>query len=106
MHPCICIYRCKGIHFLLCVIDIYSKYTWVISLKDKNSTTIPNAFQKILDGPGRKPNKIWVDKGSKYYNRSMKSWLQDNYIEMYLIHKEGKSVVAERFIRTLKEQHF
>ena len=52
------IYICKGIHFLLCVIDIYSKYTWVISLKDKNSTTITNAFQKILDGLGRKPNKI------------------------------------------------
>ena len=106
MHPCICIYRCKGTHFLLCIIDIYSKYTWVISLKDRNSTTITNAFQKILDGPGPKPNKIWVDKGSKYCNRSMKSWLQDNDIEMYLIHKEGKSVVAERFIRTLKEQHF
>ena len=58
MHPCICIYRCKGIHFLMCVIDIYSKYIWVISLKDKTSTTITNAFQKILEGPGRKPNKI------------------------------------------------
>ena len=47
-----------------------------------------------------KPNKIWVDKDSKVYNRSIKFWLQDNNIEMYSTHNEGKSVVAERFIRT------
>ena len=51
---------------------------------------------------GLKPNKTWVDKGSKFYNNSFKKWLEDNDIEMYLIHNEGKSVVAERFIRTLK----
>ena len=50
----------------------------------------------------RKPNKIWVDKDSGFYNNSFKKWLQDNNIEMYSTHNEGKSVVAERFIRTLK----
>ena len=45
---------------------------------------------------------MWVDKGSEFYNRSMKSWLQDNNMEMYSMHNEGKSVVAERFIRTLE----
>ena len=50
----------------------------------------------------RKPSKIWVDKGSEFYNNSFKKWLKDNDIEMYSIHNEGKSVVAERFIRTLK----
>ena len=59
-------------------------------------------FKKILDNSKRKLNKIWVDKGSKFYNRSMKSWLEKNYIEMYSRHNEGKSVVAERFITTLK----
>ena len=59
-------------------------------------------FQKILKEPNRKPNKIWVDKGSEFDNSSFKKWLKDNDIEMYLIHNEGKSVVAERFIRTLK----
>ena len=54
----------KGFIFLLCVIDIFSKYAWVIPLKDKKGVTITNAFQKILDKSGRKPNKIWVDKGS------------------------------------------
>ena len=92
----------KRIRFLLCVIDIFSKYGCVVHLKDKAGVTIINAFQKILDESGQKPNIIWVDKGSEFYNRSMKSWLQGNNIEMYSTHNEGKSVVAERFIRTLK----
>ena len=60
--------------------------------------TITKTFQVILDEVNH-INKIWIDKGSKLYNRSMKSWLQDNGIEMYSTHNEGKSVVAERFIR-------
>ena len=67
-------------------------------------------FKKILNDSarrqsqsnGRKPNKIYVNKGSEFYNSSFKKWLKDNDIEMYSIHNEGKSVVAERFIRTLK----
>ena len=61
-------------------------------------------FKKILDNSNRKLNKIWVDKGSEFYNSSFKKWLKDNDIEMYSIHNEGKSVVAERFIRTLKNK--
>ena len=94
----------KGIRFLLCVIDIFSKYAWVIPLKDKRVITITNAFQKILNDFNRKPNKIWVDKGSKFYNRSMKSFSQNNDIEMYSTQNEGKSAIAERFIRTLKNK--
>ena len=82
----------------MCFINICSKYTWVIPLKDKKAITITNAFQKILDESNRKSNKIWVDKGSEFYNTSMKSFLQNNVIEMYSIHNEGKSVIAERFI--------
>ena len=66
----------KGFRFLLCVIDIYSKYACVIPLKDKKGITITNAFQKILKESNRKANKIWVDKGIEFYNRSMKSWLE------------------------------
>ena len=91
----------KGFKFLLSVIDIYSKYAWVIPLKDKIGSTITNAFQKVLDGSNRKPNKICVDKSSKLHNRSMKSWLEKNATEMHSIHNEGKSVVAKRFIRNL-----
>ena len=92
----------KGFRFLLCVFDIFSKYAWVVSFKNKKGITITDAFQKTLDDSKRKPNKIWVDKGSEFYNNSFKKWLKDNDIEMYSIHNEGKSVVAERFIRTLK----
>ena len=96
----------KGFRFSLCVIDIFSKYAWVVPLKDKKGITITNAFQKILKESNRKPNKIWVDKGSKFYYSSFKKWLKDNDIEMYSIHNEGKSVVAEMFIRTLKTKTY
>ena len=72
----------KGYRFLLRVIDIFSKYAWVIPLKDKKGVSIVNAFQKILKESDRKPNKIWVDKGSEFYNSSFKKWLKDNDIEM------------------------
>ena len=54
----------KGFRFLLCVIDIFSKYAWVIPLKDKKGISIVNGFQKIIDDSKRRPNKIWIDKGS------------------------------------------
>ena len=75
-----------------------------IPLKDKKGITITNAFQKILEESNRKPNKIWAHNGSAFYNRSMKSWLEKNNIEMYSTHNEGKSIVAERFIRTIKNK--
>ena len=78
---------------MLCVIDIFSKYACIVPLKDKKVVSIVNAFQSIFKKSNRKPNKIWVDK-----------WLRDNDIEMYSTHNEGKSVVAERIIRTLKNK--
>ena len=94
----------KRIRFLLCVIDRFSRYAWDVPLNDTKGAIIVNAFQNILNDSKRKPNKIWVDKGSEFYNRSMKSWLGKNDIELYSTHNEGKSVVAERFIRTLKSR--
>ena len=94
----------KEFNFSSCVIDIYSKYSWVVALKGKKGNTISNAFQKVLKESNRKPNKILVDKDSEFYNRSMKSWLEKNDVEIYSMHNEGKSVVAERFIRTLKNK--
>ena len=94
----------KGIKYLLCVIDLFSKYAFVVPLKDKKGISIVNAFQSILNKSKRKPNKIWVDKGSEFYNASFKKWLQDNDIIMYSTNNEGKSVVAERFVRTLKSK--
>ena len=95
----------KGIKYLLCAIDLFSKYAWVIPLNDKEGTSIVNAFQKIISKE-RKPNKIWVDQGCEFYNQSFKDFLKINNIEMYSTFNEGKSVVAERFIRTLKNKIF
>ena len=95
----------KRMKYLLCAIDIFSKYAWVVPLKDKRGISIVNAFQKIIS-EGRKPNKIWVDQGSEFYNKSFKDFLKINNIEMYSIYNEGKSAVAERFIRTLKNKIF
>ena len=71
----------KGIRFLLCVIDIFSKYAWVIPLKDKKCITITNASQNFLKESNPKPTKIWVDKGSEFYNISMKSFLSNLFNE-------------------------
>ena len=94
----------KGIRFLLCNIDIFSKHASVVPLKDKKGISIAKAFQSILKQSNRKPIKIWVDKGSEFCNAFFKKWLQDNDIVMYSTHNEGKSVVAERFMRALKNK--
>ena len=102
----------KGNKYLLCAIDLFSKYAWVIPIKDKKGTSIVNAFKKIISEKSeaeskgrRKPNKVWVDQGSEFYNKSFKDFLKINNIEMYSTYNEGKSV-AERFIRTLKNKIF
>ena len=94
----------KGIKYLLCAIDLFSKYAFVIPLKDKKGISIVNAFNKIIKQSNRKPNKIWVDQGGEFYNNVFEKWLSDNNITMYSTYNEGKSVVAERFIRTLKNK--
>ena len=95
----------KGIKYLLCAVDLFSKYAWVIPLKDKKGISIVNAFKKIISKE-RKPNKKWVGQGSEFYNNTFKDFLKINNIEMYSTYNEGKSVVAERFIRTLKNKIF
>ena len=94
----------KGIKYLLCAIDLYSKYAFVIPLKDKKGISVVNAFNKLINQSSRKPNKIWVDQGGEFYNNVFEKWLSDNDINMYSTYNEGKSVAAERFIRTLKNK--
>ena len=86
----------KGIRYLLCPIDLFSKCGFVVPLKDKKGVTITSAK--------RTPKKIWVYQGSKFYNKFFKKWLRDNNIIMYSTHNKGKSVIAERFFRTLKNK--
>ena len=94
----------KGIRYLLCVIDLFSRYAWVIPLKNKKGDSVVEGFKKIFDDSNRKPNKIWVDHGSEFYINKFKSFLKKNSIEMCSTYNEGKSVVAERFIKTLKNE--
>ena len=96
----------KGNKYLLCAIDLFSKYAWVVPIKDKKGVSIVNAFKKIISEGWRKSNKIWVDQGIEFYNNSFKNFLKMNNIEMYLTYNEGKSVVGGRLIRTLKNKIF
>ena len=72
----------KGIKYLLCAIDLFSKHAWVFPIKDKKGASIVNAFKKIISEGWRKPNKMWVDQGSEFYNQSFKGFLKMNKIEM------------------------
>ena len=84
------------------IIDIFTKYAWVKALKDKKGKTFRNAFIEIVNESNSKPNKFWVDQGREFYNKLMQEWLYNNNILMYSKHYEGNSVIAERFIKTLK----
>ena len=84
----------------MCAIDLFSKYAWVFPIKDKKGTSIVNAFKKIISEGSeaeskrqRKPNKIWVDQGSEFYNNSFKDFLKINNIQMYSTGNEGNSVL-------------
>ena len=83
----------KNVNYLLCAIDVFTKYASVKPLKDKKGKTVYNAFIEIVNESNRKPNKLWVDQGREFYNKLM-----------YSTHNEGKSVIAERFIKTLKSK--
>ena len=78
----------KRIRYLLCAIDLFCKYTFVVPLKDKKRTTIVSAFQSILNNSKRKPNKIWVDQGSEFDNNVFKKWLKNSNMEMYSTHND------------------
>ena len=80
----------KKIRFLLCIIDLFSKYVWVVPLKDKKVVTIVNVFRSILNSSKRKSSKMWVDLGSEFYNKSFKKWLKDNDTKMYSACKRRK----------------
>ena len=83
----------KRIKYLLCAIDLFSKYAQVVPLKEERGITIFNAFQKVIS-KGRQPNKIWADEGGEFYNNLYKRFLKINSIEMYSKYNEGKSVVS------------
>ena len=91
----------KGYKYLLMVIDIFSKYGWIVPLKDKKGESVTEAFKSIFN-KGRKPQYLWVDKGKEFYNKHLKDLLDKNGIQMYSTENEEKSSVVERWNRTIK----
>jgi len=91
-----------GVKYLLNVIDVFSKYAWSVPLKDKTGKSIVIAFEAIIKRCDRKPDMLWVDRGSEFYKRVVDNWLERNNISRYSTFNEGKAVVIERFNRTLK----
>ena len=85
----------KEIKYLLCTNDLFSKYAWVVPIKYKKVVSIVDAFQKILKEFNCKPDKIWVDKGSEFYNNSFEKWVKDNDTEMYSIHNKGNHLLLK-----------
>ncbi|DAC81738.1 TPA_asm: integrase [Stylophora coral adintovirus] len=91
----------KGYRYLLMVLDIFSKYGWIVPLKNKNGESVAEGFKKIF-AEGRKPKRLWTDKGSEYYNTHVKDLLKANGVELYSTENEEKSSVCERWNRTIK----
>ena len=86
-----------GIKYLLAVIDVFSKYGWLVPLKDKTGKSVESALKTI--SKERQPEKMWVDKGKEFYNENVKS-----LVKLYSTENEEKSSVVERWIRTMKER--
>ena len=93
----------KGYRYLLMVIDVFSKYGWIVPLKDKKGESVTEAFKSIFK-EGRKPQYLWVDKGKEFYNKNLKDLLEKNGIHMYSTENEEKSSVVERWNRTIKSK--
>ena len=91
----------KAYKYLLMVIDIFSKYGWIVPFKDKKSETVTKAFQNIFE-EGNKPEYLWTDKGPEFYNKHMKDLLNKHNIKLYSTENEEKSSVVERWNRTIK----
>ena len=92
----------RGGKFLFCAVDVFTKYAWFKTLQDKKAKTVLNGFIKIVNESKRKLSTLWFNQGEKNHNNLMQKRLDDNDILIYSSHDEGQSVVAERFIRTLK----
>ena len=86
----------------MCDVDVFTKYVWIRPLKDKKGKAVLNTIIEIVNESNHKPNKLWVDQGRDFYNKPKQEWLDNNDILMYSTHSEGKSVIADRFMKTLK----
>src|SRR5271156_1151587 len=93
----------RGYRYILTVICIFSKYAFAVPLKTKTGIEITDAFQKIFEESGRKPKKLFTDKGTEFYNKTFLKFLKEIEIEIYSTESELKCSVIERFNRSLKD---
>ena len=94
----------RGYNFILVVLDVFSRYAWARPLKNKTGVQCANAFEDILIKSGRKPKRLWCDRGTEFYNVNFRQILEDNDIQLYSTYNEPKATIAERFIRTLRSK--
>ena len=94
----------KGFIYLLMVIDIFSKYGWIVALKDKKTESVSLAFDHIFKKSKRKPEKLWTDKGSEFISKHFKDFLKKHDVILYHTQNEEKSSVVERWNRTMKNR--
>ena len=92
----------RGVKYLLYVIDVFTKYAWVKPLKGEKTKTVLHSFIETVTESKRQPNKSWIDQGREIYNKTIQKWLDNNDILRCSTLNEGKSIVSERFIRTLE----
>ena len=97
----------KGYRFSLTVVDVLSKYTWAVPLKNKTGKSVTDAFQRILkDSKGRQPLRLQTDVGKESYNQTLQKFLKDKGIAHFSTHGDSKAVVVERWNCTLKESMY
>ena len=94
-------FNCE-VRYLLTVLDVFSKYGWMLPLKDKTGKSVADAFKKIFKKSKRKPEKLWTDKCRVFYNKHVK----ELGVELYSTENAEKSSVVERWNRTMKEKMF
>ena len=94
----------KGVKYLLTVIDVFSKYGWIVPLKDKKTESVSSAFDRIFKKSKRKPEMLWTDKGSEFISKHFKEFLKKNKIKLYHTENEEKSSIVERWNKTMKNK--
>ena len=94
----------RGLRYLLTVVDVLSKYAWVQPLKAKTGVALVHAFDKIVTQGRRRPNRLQMDRGKEFYNRTFQRWLDEQGIQHFSTEGDAKASVVERFNRTLKER--
>ena len=94
----------KNYKFILVLIDVFSKYAWTRPLKNKSSSVVARAFADIFNTSKKSPQKLWTDRGTEFYNASVREIFKQYNVQLYSTFNEPKSMVAERFIRTLRQK--